>query len=392
MSKIQKLILVALSVTVVVLGIIFIIVAVRVNSVKFTITAHFDPLEYQSGVLINKTKPEAKRFVSNMGTFEQLEVAVFDLSDYQGADQLDDKQVVAYSSAGNLIPMTPNAMPCYNLDNCFIYGTKDQEKYLVDTDAKTVSPLLDTSSVNIEGVSTSGEFMLENDGKTVTVLRLKDRESREIISKTQVEIPQEYKSIDFIGWYNDFYALIKLNNIGSTSFAIVDGANATCTVLVTTDDTGSFVTEPDDQPKKDKVECYNELISDKFLQFYENVHDPVTNSYNILSAGRYMDIFTGTNYDIRLEREVFSGKNEIISISDNGEYAVIKTAFADDPYCNIEYVVFTSRNGKYYKLSDMIGNNVFIDDVYFVYNNVLVVNYAELSTQKEASCSIKLSF
>jgi hypothetical protein len=166
MNRTQKMILIFLAVAVVVLSAAAIFVIGKVNAVKFNITATFEPMDYRDGILIAKDSPKAMRFVTNMGTYRELDVAVFDVQNYGGAENLGLSEVIAYHDAGNIIPMSGNALPYYNLDNCFIYGIKGQEKYLVNTDERTVVPLLSRSSVNVEGVCTSGEFLLENDGKT----------------------------------------------------------------------------------------------------------------------------------------------------------------------------------------------------------------------------------
>lgn len=396
MTRIQKLILIALSAVIVLLGAVFCFVFSKVNSVKYTITATFEPYEYRDGVLINKSLPSAMRFVSNMGTYRELEIGIFDAAGYSGAEGLGLEKVIAYADSGNLIPMTDNALPYYNLDNCFIYGTKGEEKYLVNTDLRTVEPLLDRSSGNIEGVCTGGEFLLENDSKTVTILQRKDRTTKEIISQKTLDIKEEYNTIDFVAWYNERYALLRLNSSISTSYIIADGLSGAYTLLCTTNDVMAFISEPledsENNPTEGMLKCYNTLISNKYLQFYNNVHDIMKDSYDQVPTGRYMDIFTGIQYDTGLDTQSFVGKNKLLSVSDDGTYSVFHTALADDPYRNIEYVIFNSKNGKYYKLSEIMGTGVFIDDVFFVYDNVLFVNYAEMNTGKEASCSIKLSF
>lgn len=398
MTKTQKLILIFLAAVVVILSAVFIFVFNKVDAVKYNITATFEPYEYRDGILISKDKNthKAMRFVTNMGTYRELEIGIFDLTDYSGAQELELETVIACRDSNNLIPISGNAMPYYNLDNCFIYGTKGQEKYLVDTDSRTVTPLLDRSSVNVEGVCTNGEFLLENDGKTITVLQRKDRTTNEIISENKIEIIDEYDSIDFVSWYNERFALIRLNSGISTRYAVVDGNGGTCTVIAATNDVPAFLSEPlsqsEDDPTDGLLDCYNELISNKFLQCYKNVHDIMTDSYTQTPSGEFIDIFSGIRYNSGLDTENFIGHNTLLGVSDDGTYAVYKTALKSDPNRNIEYVIFEVGSGKYHTLSEILGNEVFIDDVYFVYNNVIFVNFAELGTGKESSCSIKLSF
>ncbi|MBE6689629.1 MAG: hypothetical protein E7588_10230 [Ruminococcaceae bacterium] len=396
MTKIQKLILIALAVVIVVLGAVFAYVFTRVSAVKYTITATFEPYTWHDGVLINKDGTSAMRFIPNMGTYRELEIGIFDISQYDGAQGLETETVTAYVDSSNLIPMSGNALPYYNLDSSFIYGKTGEEKYLVNTETRTVIPLLGKSSANVEGVCTGGEFILECDGKNVTIHQRKDRTTNEIISIKEVEINEDFDSVEFVAWYNERYALLRLKSAISTKYAIADGATGECTLLVATNDIMPFISEvlkeEEDSPAEGLTQCYNRLISGKYLQFYDNVHDIMTDSYNQVPSGRYMDIFTGIRYDSGLHGDSFTGKNELVCVSADGTYCVFETALKSDPYRQIEYVIFNSENGKYYKLSEIVGNEVFIDDVFFVYNNVLFVNYAELNTGKEASCSIKLSF
>ncbi|MBQ9922128.1 MAG: hypothetical protein IJO52_08070, partial [Clostridia bacterium] len=243
---------------------------------------------------------------------------------------------------------------------------------------------------------TSGEFLLENDGNTITVLQRKDRTTNEIISEKTIDFTEEYTDLEFVAWYNERYAVIRLNQVASTSYAIVDGLGGAYAIAATTNDMPAFLTESleesEDNPADGMLECYNTLISHKYLQCYDNVQDIMKNTYEQYPSGGYVDIFSGIRYESGLNREDFTGQNKLISVSDDASYALFKTSLASDPNRNIEYVIFNSSSGKYYTLTDILGNEAFIDDAFFVYNNVLFVNYAEINTGKEASCSIKLSF
>ncbi len=397
MTKFQKLTLIFLAVVIVVLGSVFAFVFMKVNSVKYFITANFEPYDYQNGVLLSKTDTKAMRFIKDTGAYRVLEMAVFDLSQYEGAEGLELENVTAYRDASNLIPVSQNALPYYNLDDCFIYGIAGEEKYLVDTVKRTISPLLDQSSANIEGVCTNGQYFIAKDGEKITVLERKDRTSNEIISRKEIEFPISADSVEFVKWYNERHALMRLNNSYYTSYAVIDALSGEATVLATTNDAPAFLTEPledtDDNPTKGMLKAYNEIISDKYLQFYDNIQDETSaDSYYSVPSGRYVDIFTGIQYDTGLNSEVFDGANKLCAVSPDGLYSVYKTTFTADPYKNIEYVIFNSKNSKYYKLGEIISSELFIDDVFFVHDNVLFVNYAETNTGKEASVSINLSF
>ena len=190
--------------------------------------------------------------------------------------------------------------------------------------------------------------------------------------------------------------MIGLGSADSTSFAIVDGLGGAYAIAATTNDMPAFLTESlkesEDNPCEGMLECYNTLISHKYLQCYENVQDIMRNPYEQYPCGGYVDIFSGVRYESGLDRENFVGQNKLISVSDDASYALFKISLASDPHRNIEYVIFNSANGKYYTLTDILGSEAFIDDAFFVYNNVLFVNFADINTGKESSCSIKLSF
>lgn len=395
MTKIQKTVLLVLLAVVIILSAVFASVFMKVSSVKHNITATFDrQYEYRDGVLISGDN--VMRFVTNMGTFRELEVGVFDFSAYSGAEDIETAVVTAYVDGNNLIPVTEGAMPYYNLDGCFVYGGDGEEKYLVDTEARTVVPLISRSSVNVSGISISGEFIFEIDGKDITILQRKDRNSNEIINERKVVIAEEFGNAEFIGWYNERFALVSLKDGISTRFIIIDGATAEYVSLVVTNDIPAFLAvdlEANDDPMLDgMVKCKSELVSDRYLQFYENIHDPMKNTYDQRLVGTYMDIFTSAVHNVQLPGEVFDGENKLISVSHDGKYALYKTAFTDDANGEVQYVVVNSENGKYYTVSEMIGDFAFIDGAYFIYNNILMVNFADMTTGVERACTVKLSF
>lgn len=389
MKKTQIIILISLAVVVAVLSAVFIAVFMKVDSVKYTVTATFTPFEYRDGLLVSQAENKAMRFVSNMGTYREAEIGIFEVQNYDGAADLGLETVVACVDGDNLIPITDNAMPYYNLDGCFVYGTKGTEKHLVDTENHTVAPLLERSSAHIEGVSTNGEFLLENDGKNVTVLRRKDRTTSEIISETSVDFGGKYNEAVFVAWYNERYALMRLNKPMTTTFGIIDGENGTFTELVTTCDVPSVLTYDDDE-NNDMVQCYNNLVGDRYLQCYEITPNVTTGESEMTRSGKFLDIFTGATYGVELDLDLFVGKNELVAVSRDGSYAAFKTSLTDRG--DLDYVVVNAENGKYVTMGEILGDDAFVDDVCFTYNNVLFVNYAEMTTGVEASCSIKLSF
>ncbi len=391
MKKTQIIILAVLTLIIILLSAVFITVLLKVDSVKYNITAAFEPYEYRDGLLVSKKGDKAMRFITNMGTYRELEIGIFNPADYDGAEGLMLSEVTACVNSKNLIPISGNAFPYYNLDGCFVYGKKGEEKYLVDTEARTVSPLISRSSINIEGICTNGEFMLENDGQTVTVLRRKDRTSNEIISEKQVEFGESYTDVTFVAWYNERYALVRLNKPMTTTFGLIDGVSGEFTALVTTNDVPALLM-PGDGEDDGRVQCFNTLIGGRFLQCYEIEPSALSGESEQVKSGKYLDIFSGAIYDTRLNREVFVGKNELVAVSDDGSYAVFKTALKENHAGSIEYVIFNSDNGKYCIMGEILGDEAFIDDIYFTYSNVMFVNYAEINTGTEAACSIKLSF
>ncbi|MBQ9940824.1 MAG: hypothetical protein IJO74_04725 [Clostridia bacterium] len=395
MSKIQKIILLVLAVVVAVLTTVFAVVFTKVNSVKYNITAVLDgQYRYSNGVLINGST--VKRFNQSMGTFSDLEVGVFDISDYEGAENLETKTVTAYIDSDNLIPVTKDAMPYYNLDSCFIYGGEGEEKYIADTDKRIVYPLMEKSSANVKGVSISGEFLLEINGKDIIIHQRKDRTTNQIISEKKVNVTQSYASCEFVNWYNQRFALVKLSSGLSTSYIVIDGQTAEYIVVATTNDAPLLTYSPEEDGDsglpEGMVNCYFELISDRYLQFYEIENESVNNTNQVKYSGNYMDIFSSAVYNVRIDSEIFDGENKLLSVSRDAGYALYKTRFADNSNHDIQYAVFNSKNGKHYTVNEMLGDFAFIDDAYFIYDNILLVNYADIRTGNEKSCAIKLNF
>jgi len=395
MTKIQKTVLCVLLAVVIVLSAVFISVFMKVSSVKYNITSSLDrQYEYRGGVLIGQDS--IMRFVTNMGTFRELEVGIFDFSGYDGAEGLETVPVTAYIDGENLIPVTEGAMPYYNLDGCFVWGGDGEEKYLVDTEKRTVVPLISRSSVNVKGISISGEFIFEINGKDITILQRKDRNSGEIINERPVVIAEEFGNAEFVGWYNERFALVTLKDGISTRFIIIDGATAEYVTLAVTNDIPAFLAvdlEANNDPMLDgMVNCTSNLVSDRYLQFYENVHDPMKNTYDRKLTGSYMDVFTSARHMVELPEEVFDGENKLVSVSHDGKYAMYKTSLTDDVNGEVQYVVMNSENGKYHTVSEMLGDFAFIDEAYFIYNNILMVNFADMTTGTEKACTIKLSF
>ena len=358
-NKVKFAILMSIALVVIVLSAIVIKVAFDYNSTVFSEAASFDEsYVYRNGVLYANEADKALLYIPEGGSFESFTVQTADLGRFGLEGQLD-----YFIIDGTIVPDDPayNFFYASNTDSRFTYIAPDGRKYRVGLTDSVCVPLFDGSKGGIDVYATDIDA-ISPDGAYAVDIR---DSSFDFYCRTETEdtAVSEVKNVPFTDEMTEGVT----ENLGFINNTILFFRSGGRYFLC-------------DAQSGEIADCYiddanykSTAVSRYFVEEILTDEQKNSDDFKDFIVLKYRYLFSDNEFVVKLDKSLYS-EATLRAVSPDGMYALLDVTA--QPASNASSGVMIYRIGKKCAvLNDFFPETENAEDIFFIYNNILFVNY-----------------